>query len=64
MENTISLNVLVIPPALQGAPTGAESAKVITEHNIIVLEISPNRSVYQLKPMIKELNVAFVNSLI
>jgi hypothetical protein len=50
MENTISLNVLVIPPALNGASTGAESAKVITKHNILVLEISPNSSVYQLKP--------------
>ncbi|PKB98267.1 hypothetical protein RhiirA5_384057 [Rhizophagus irregularis] len=45
MENTISLNVLVIPP---------KSDKDITRRNIIVLKVSPNDRVDQLKPMIKE----------
>ena len=51
MDETISLNVLVIPP---------ESTKDITRRNIIVLKISPDDSVYQLKPMIKEhLHISF-----
>jgi hypothetical protein len=44
MVEPISLNVLVVPA----------STESITRRDIIVLEISPNRSVYQLKPMLKE----------
>ena len=44
MEDTVSLNVLVVPA----------STKSITRKNIVVFKISPNDSVDQLKPMIKE----------
>src|SRR5436853_6629759 len=57
MENTISLNVLVIPPE---STAGGAKSKDITGHNIIVLKIFPGNSVYQLKPMIKEhLHISF-----